>query len=84
LVHATLDLLLDGESGLWHLANQGSISWLELARSVADRHGLDRKKVRDSGGEKGDTSLASNRGLLLRPLDHAMNDFMLHADLPGR
>ena len=26
LVHATLDLLTDGESGVWHLANQGMVS----------------------------------------------------------
>jgi dTDP-4-dehydrorhamnose reductase len=38
LVHATLDLLLDGERGIWHLANVGSISWHELAREIAGAH----------------------------------------------
>ncbi|WP_294174173.1 family 1 glycosylhydrolase [uncultured Sphingomonas sp.] len=85
LVHATLDLLLDGESGLWHLANQGSISWHGLARQIADRGGQNLTLVRDIGGDKADTTLASSRGHLLRPLDHALDDFMLHAeDLPGR
>ena len=37
LVHASLDLFLDGEAGLWHLANRGSTSWLELAREAASR-----------------------------------------------
>ncbi len=35
LVHAALDLLIDGESGLWHLANVGSITWADLARHAA-------------------------------------------------
>jgi dTDP-4-dehydrorhamnose reductase len=80
LVHATLDLLLDGESGLWHLANQGSISWHGLAREIAGRTGLSPKKIRDSGGDKADTTLASSRGQLLRPLEAALDDFVRSAE----
>lgn len=43
LVHASLDLLIDGESGLWHLANQGAsegITWADLARVVAKQAGV--------------------------------------------
>lgn len=39
LVHATLDLLIDGESGVWHLANTGSITpeqFLTAAAELAD------------------------------------------------
>ena len=32
LVHACLDLLIDGERGVWHLANAGAVTWAELAR----------------------------------------------------
>ena len=46
LVHATLDLLLDEEKGVWHLTNQGAISWHELACEVADRARLDRAQLR--------------------------------------
>ena len=81
LVHATLDLLLDEEKGVWHLTNQGAISWHELARAVADRAKLDSRKIivpdRD---EPSDTSLTSKRGLLLRPLDHALDDFARHSE----
>jgi dTDP-4-dehydrorhamnose reductase len=35
LVHASLDLLIDGEKGLWHLANKGAVTWAELARETA-------------------------------------------------
>jgi dTDP-4-dehydrorhamnose reductase len=36
LVDATLDLLIDGECGIWHLANDGAVSWLEFARQAAE------------------------------------------------
>jgi dTDP-4-dehydrorhamnose reductase len=35
LVGATLDLAIDGETGLRHLANHGAVSWAEFARMVA-------------------------------------------------
>lgn len=80
LVHATLDLLLDGERGIWHLANQGSISWHGLAREIADRTGLSATKIHDSGGEKADTTLGTTRGQLLRPLDAALDDYVRSAE----
>jgi dTDP-4-dehydrorhamnose reductase len=39
LAHAVLDLLIDGESGIWHLANSGKITWAQLARYVASMGG---------------------------------------------
>jgi dTDP-4-dehydrorhamnose reductase len=81
LVHATLDLLLDGESGIWHLANEGSISWHGLARDIAGRTGLCPKKIRDSGGEKADTTLGTSRGQLLRPLKDALSDFVRSSEI---
>ena len=80
LVHSTLDLLLDGEGGVWHLANQGSTSWHDLACEVADRRGLPVRKIRDGGGRTADTSLTSDRGLLLRPLDQALEDYLIRAE----
>ena len=41
LVNASLDLLIDGESGLWHLANRGAVSWAGLAQMAANVAGLD-------------------------------------------
>jgi dTDP-4-dehydrorhamnose reductase len=35
LVNVALDLLIDGEQGLWHLVNDGSLSWAELVRHAA-------------------------------------------------
>jgi dTDP-4-dehydrorhamnose reductase len=82
LVHATLDLLLDEETGIWHLTNQGAVSWHDLAREAAGLVRLGSEgvhRVRPAGdGEKADTSLSSTRGLLLRPLDKALADFADH------
>jgi dTDP-4-dehydrorhamnose reductase len=79
LVHATLDLLIDGETGIWHLTNQGAISLHELAKEAAAAAKLDRSLIRrirtDTEAEPADTSLSSSRGILLRPLDRALSAF---------
>jgi len=81
LVHATLDLLLDEEKGIWHLTNQGAISLHGLAAELADRAKLDRRRiVLPEEDSPADTSLTSNRGLLLRPLGPALDDFMRYAE----
>jgi len=41
LAHACPDLLLDGNGGIWHLANAGEMSYAELARSAMQLAGLD-------------------------------------------
>lgn len=85
LVHATLDLLLDGEQGIWHLANEGSVSWHGLAQDIASRAGVSPRKIVDSAGPRADNTLSTSRGQVMRPLEAALNDFMLHAEeLPGR
>ncbi|MBD2571266.1 family 1 glycosylhydrolase [Anabaena lutea] len=45
LVHASLDLLIDGETGLWHLANKCEISWANLARLAAKTAGVSIKSL---------------------------------------
>ena len=45
LVNTALDLLLDGAHGRWHLANQGTYSWAELARLALRVAGLDEAAV---------------------------------------
>lgn len=84
LVHATLDLLLDDESGIWHLTNQGAISWHELAREGAAAASLDKAQISllrtPDDDEHADTSLSSGRGMLLRPLDQALGDFAIYSE----
>jgi dTDP-4-dehydrorhamnose reductase len=82
LVHATLDLMLDEEKGIWHLTNQGAVSWHDLALEVADMAKVSRHRVRPAqDAEAADTSLSSKRGILLRPLESALTDFADHNEL---
>jgi dTDP-4-dehydrorhamnose reductase len=76
LVHVVLDLLIDGERGIWHLANPGSVSWFDLARRVAERAGFPREAVRLAADRPAlDTTLATERGALLPPLDSGLDRF---------
>ena len=77
LCHAALDLLIDGETGLWHLANDGELSWYEFARRVAERGGYDSELVvAEDGPEALSTALTSKRGQMLRSFDSALEDFL--------
>jgi dTDP-4-dehydrorhamnose reductase len=84
-VHASLDLLLDGAAGIWHLANRGDVSWADFARLVARKAGLPEDQVQrwyDSQLQKGDglpvqsTVLGSERAWLLPPLEHAVDRYL--------
>lgn len=76
LCHAALDLLIDGETGLWHLANQGRLSWYEFAAQVAEGAGYDPALVLPVHDAVANTALASERGMMLRPVGHAIDDFL--------
>lgn len=41
LVQSALDLLIDDESGVWHLTNRGAVSWAEFAQLAVDAARLD-------------------------------------------
>jgi dTDP-4-dehydrorhamnose reductase len=76
LVHRCLDLLIDGERGLWHLANDGAITWADFARQAAIMSGLDDHRVHACPGSRLGlraprprfSALGSTRGRLLPPL----------------
>lgn len=80
LVHACLDLLVDGERGVCHLANAGSATWAELARLAAEQAGLDASLVEPHPNDSFNLParrpayavLASERGTLLPSLDCAL------------
>jgi len=80
LVHATLDLLIDGEQGLWHLANDGACSWADLARMAARAADLDESWIRArphtelglAARRPRHVPLRSERGWIMPPLEHAL------------
>lgn len=80
LVNAALDLLIDGEQGIWHLANDGATTWAELARDVARLAGCDESLVRGkpaaalgfAAPRPRNAALASERGSLMPALGPAL------------
>jgi dTDP-4-dehydrorhamnose reductase len=80
LVHASLDLLIDGECGLWHLANPGAIAWADLARFAANLAGLDTTRIHAVSTQALGLAaprptysvLGSERGMLLPSLENAI------------
>jgi dTDP-4-dehydrorhamnose reductase len=80
LVEATMDLLIDEEKGIWHLANAGNITWYEFAREIASKtlHASDlvRPVSIESMGLAARrpkySALTSERGSLLPSLEDAL------------
>ncbi len=80
LADAVLDLLIDGEHGVWHLANQGAMSWADFARAGAAAAGLDAALVVSTPltnlGLRAPrpvySALGSTRGLVLPSIEDAI------------
>jgi dTDP-4-dehydrorhamnose reductase len=90
LVNACLDLLIDRESGIWHLANQGEISWATLAETAANHANIPtgtlvRCELKDlslAAKRPRYSALGSQRGLLLPSLDSALQRFFQESQMP--
>ncbi len=80
LVQTTLDLLLDGERGIWHLANKGIITWAQLARYAASMGGAREDLIQETTLEgmqlpaprPAYSVLGTERGQLLPGLEGAL------------
>jgi dTDP-4-dehydrorhamnose reductase len=80
MVDSALDLFLDGEKGIWHLANSGAASWADLARAIAMLIGAQPEKVSAIPTNQMEwkaprprmSAMASERGCLLGPWQAAM------------
>lgn len=89
LVNASLDLLIDGECGLWHLANSGAIAWAELARQIAHLAGFDPSSIQPcsmktlglAASRPAYSVLSSERGILLPSLDRAIDRYLQECNL---
>lgn len=87
LVHGCLDLLIDAQAGLWHVANRGSLSWYEFACAAAEAAGQPRHLVQ---GVSSDTlglraarpaysALGSERGEFTPRLEDALQRYLAEA-----
>jgi dTDP-4-dehydrorhamnose reductase len=88
LVHACLDLLIDGEHGIWHLANRGALTWLELARAAAELAGVCSEQLvgqptaafNFSAKRPTYSVLGSGRGMLLSTIEEALERYILERE----
>jgi dTDP-4-dehydrorhamnose reductase len=84
LVHACLDLAIDGEAGIWHLANVGTVSWADLALKAAEQAGVDASRLEAipaaacgyTAARPRFAGLTSERGILLPALDNALARYL--------
>jgi dTDP-4-dehydrorhamnose reductase len=84
LVHTCLDLLIDEERGVWHLANSGAVTWAEFARLAARLAGLDpalvvgrpTRELSLNAARPAYSVLVSERGALMKPLEEALACYM--------
>jgi dTDP-4-dehydrorhamnose reductase len=84
LVSATLDLLIDGATGIWHLTNGSAMTWAELAFKAADVARCDASLILQCSNASFElpaarpaySALASERGFMMPSLDSAFDRFM--------
>lgn len=87
LVNTALNLIVDGEKGIWHLANIGEVTWADLAVEAAKAAQLDPLQViAKPSSELGLQALrppysvlGSERGMLLPSLEHALSRYFNEA-----
>jgi dTDP-4-dehydrorhamnose reductase len=85
LVDAALDLAIDDERGLWHLVNEGAVTWEELARDAARVAGVSEQTLKgvplDELGlvarRPRYSALASERATVMPPLSDALARYAL-------
>lgn len=83
LVEASLDLVIDGADGLWHLSQGEAVSWSEFAQALARRMGLDAGLLDPVPGASfgwaarrpAYSALGSEKGRMLPPLSDAILRF---------
>jgi dTDP-4-dehydrorhamnose reductase len=83
LVNVTLDLLIDGERGIWHLANEGETTWADLARDAATMAGVDAARLEAvpiaaldlPAPRPAYSALTSERGRLMPSLEDALRRY---------
>ena len=86
LVNHALDLFIDEEAGIWHISNDGIISWAEFAKLVAERGGYSMDKVQARRSAEMNfkarrplfSALQSNKGIKLPSLEDALERYFRH------
>jgi dTDP-4-dehydrorhamnose reductase len=91
LVNASLDLLIDGAHGIWHLANQGATSWADFGRRAANMRGCNAGLVVPVAAASFNwtaprpmySALGTERGVgLMPPLEAALERYAAECQVP--
>ena len=88
LASACLDLLIDGEQGVWHLTNDGATTWADFGRAAALRFGLEPALIEARplsemglrGARPRYSALATGRCPVMPSLESAIDRFVLEAE----
>jgi dTDP-4-dehydrorhamnose reductase len=89
LVNAALDLLIDLEKGIWHVTNDGALSWAEFGRRLAERGGYKASLIKDKSTDEMNWSaprpkysaLECNHHLVVPTLENAINRYFTQKTL---
>jgi dTDP-4-dehydrorhamnose reductase len=84
LVNICLDLLIDGERGIWHISNQAEITWVNFARRAAHLAGMEADRIHPrplrhfgwAAPRPYYSALRSERGVTLADLDCALTRYL--------
>jgi dTDP-4-dehydrorhamnose reductase len=85
LVHESLNLLIDEEKGIWHLSNNGMLTWYDFAEELAERGGYQKKNIFSCNQYEKDwvakrpgySVLRSDKGIKLPSLSNAIERFFV-------
>jgi dTDP-4-dehydrorhamnose reductase len=88
LAHESLNILMDNEFGIFHLTNQGVVSWADFARTIARKGGYDENliqvvSVNSIGGNAlipTYSALTSEKGMVLPDLEDALHRYFEAVD----
>jgi dTDP-4-dehydrorhamnose reductase len=88
LADALLDLLVDRERGVWHLANYGAVSWTDLALRIVMEVGGDPSLVEEVPPHElgrlaqrpSYSALGSERGMLMPTLEQSLESLFRDRD----
>jgi dTDP-4-dehydrorhamnose reductase len=83
LVHATLDLVIDDENEIWHIANKGAITWSQLAHEAAKQFDLNAALINSipvadmhlPAQRPKNGVLTSEKGVILPNLNNALQRY---------
>lgn len=83
LVNTSLDLFIDEEKGIWHLANDGIITWAEWAAEIAARNGGHASIMHEVPASEMNwkakrplySALGTTKGLIMPSIENALDRY---------